>query len=305
MLLVAILSTTAFADTFTRKYEGQIFTVEQYAACETEYARITQKLDSLEGYLVLDGGCLALGEKQLKIKFNYEAPTAGNIERFRLEMKSKESCAEKLVLVENRINQSGNTHIASYCNGRALHIDYIDRTFSVLRDLRIDAKFTSKEICLAEIKNINTALTANGMHSLISFCTTVKLYNGGVYYRPNLYYTANYTLNLTAIKGRKAAGGCFNQTVSVERNFQDAGVVLAHKFCAEREHLIYVNKTRGFGELVKKYSGLTYDNVATCESELKSLISKFETQKRVPVYYYCDQLSEKRFKPTLHYAVKK
>ena len=63
-----LLSISAYSsDSMTRKYSAQIFKVEDRSQCVTEYQRIIDLIDSHEGMVVLDGGCIPYGQKYLQI----------------------------------------------------------------------------------------------------------------------------------------------------------------------------------------------------------------------------------------------
>lgn len=304
-----LLATTAFADSSIREYQGQVFSLENQAQCEQEFSRISNVINSIKGAMVIDGGCQMYGDRFVQINMKYEAPITTYIDRFRHQFKSSEVCEAQAALSSTIFSQSKNLFIASFCQGRTYRFDYIDNTYSVMRNLGLNAQFKTEAQCMGELKKIEKVVADYGMTTLISNCREFEtIRRDGKYYRPEFFYLSVYSKKLNVIRGREVQNNCLSQRATIERDFADADIRLSHQFCSGyesvREYLVYLDESASVIPAIKEYQGTTYADAQTCEQKRADIVAVFAQTKKMTVYSYCEKRGETRHTPMVYYARK-
>ena len=315
LFVVLLTSVVAMGDVFAvaYKYQGEVFPVEERLSCEAEFKRISSTLERFNEFVVLDGGCLAYGQKKLVISFRYEALGAAGIDSFKIPVGKRANCQAIVSSVKTAISNAKNIFLAGFCASGELRVDYLDRAYTMVKNLKTSAKFSSLNNCEQQLGDIKKAMASNEMYPLYMTCAPYKsLFEDYQFYRIKLFYMTDYRKSLEVLAGRQVSGDCLAQGAQIDRAFELAGLVLAHKFCSDktkynnpREFLIYLNKNRVATKQVREYQGLAYSNLVVCENELKVLEQKFEKLGRKNLYTFCDLKGKESFVPKIYYKTKK
>lgn len=311
LLLASSLSMAS--SSFKRTYRGQFFSLADIAVCEAEYKRITTLLDGTDGFTVLDGKCFVMSDKSVQLRFNYEAEITKDFSRYDYEFRNQALCQAQVQRSSQTVTSTGNIFVTAFCASNKYYLDYIDLTYSMIKQLKVKATFSLLNHCQAELKNISKALSANKMTAVVSYCSAYKFYGTNeIYYKINMSYLTPASQNMRIIEGRKLVNSaCFDLDVSIERTFSDAGINIAHKFCSSgssrdvgQEFILYTDHSRALNGKVKKYEGSSYATIASCGYQLEDLVVKFRGLKREAVYNYCAQTRLGKFIPTIHFIQK-
>lgn len=304
-----VLSAAAFADSSIREYRGQVFSLEDQSVCESEFSRISGVVNSIEGAIVLDGGCLMYGEKSVRINFNYESPITTIIEKFRHEFKTAEACEIQASISSRILNNSKSLFVASFCEGRNFRFDYVDKTYSVMRNLRMNANFETRQDCLTEVKNLEKVAGQYNMTTVIATCREIPtIRRDDVFYRADFVYMSVYNKTLNVIRGKEVDGNCLSEQAEIERAFSEADIRLSHQFCSgfgtSREYLVYLDESASVIPAVKVYKGAAYSDAQTCDQKRVDLVNIFSQRSRPTVYSFCEKRMDKKYVPMVYYAQK-
>lgn len=313
ILACVIFTSGAFAGNFS-KYYGQTFSQEDLAACEAEASNMTDALDKRDGYMVLEGGCVALGEKRFQIKFTYSHPLASRIERFDREFSSKEQCSLMAQTSHSAFDRAGNFELASFCRGKELTVDYLDLSRSVMRNARLSLSYSTQAACDKFLTDIQEKLAKSSIIGLFGVCNKVVSYDRTkTYFVPEIDFSARYTLAVKFLMGKSLNEGeaCFEDSAQVERNFDNNKIELAHAFCANKKYsnervevMAYIEKG-AFSDRVKTFKGTVYNALAECEYQLEKAAQSLESLGHSKLYNFCKSSNGKRFLPTVYYTEKK
>ena len=243
----------------------------------------------------------------LQIQFKYEAPITTTIDKFRHRFDSQEACEAQALLGSRVFTGTKAQMIASFCQGRSYRLDYIDKSYSVMRNLGLNANFKTLEACQTELKSMERVVSSYDMRAVLSNCKEVStISRDGSYFRSEFFYFATYNRTLHVIKGRQVENDCLSQRTTIERDFADADIRLSHQFCTgydeEREFLVYLDESSSVIPAVKEFKGIAYVDSQACMNNLSEIRARFSQLGKKTVYAFCDQKRTNTFIPTIHYA---
>jgi hypothetical protein len=307
ILFLSLMSTYLFAN-FT-SFNGDTYKKDQLSKCESDFLKITQSIESVDGFKVIDGGCVSLhSDKYFKLKFNYLHPITKRIETDKRALSSKEVCERKNTTIENKIFQAGNVYVHSYCENNNLIINQIDMTYSLTRDMDNLGTFLEKKACESFLKRIENSTKKVNAHVVVSECIKLQRYNSDlITYRPVVSILANHQIDIKLLQGKKldAITSCDQATMNTNRNFTDAGVKLVLNYCVNgsensvKEYVLYLNPKAP--KYVDDYRSIAATSMSTCLESLERIESALLSINKNVLYGYCKKINDKLFMPKVTY----
>lgn len=312
LILFALLSFVSAHAQDIKFYQGQTYKVEQLNQCEQDLINIQTQLDRVEELTYLSGGCVEISKDFVQIKFEYMASVTQRIESFQVYMQPNQKCGDiDSLAIANKVEAAGNIFIASYCEHRRLKIDYIDLTYSMIRDLKIDTSFNDREACekfvTKQTKEVESRVA--GVIFVIKKCRAVRtISQNQAYYVPLAYYISNFKHRVQIMQGQSYERVCSTNSVQVEANMQKAGLKLLSSFCRNTrgmlnneqvsENFIYLMPQEVY-QLERYESRVSTDRVA-CEQNIEKVEEAFINLKYKLIYSYCEK-NKDSYKAIINY----
>lgn len=306
---LVLLPIFAYASADISQFRGQFYKKAEYDVCLKNFDVVTQKVNAVQGYTVLSGGCLEYGKDTFRMEFDYLHPLASYVENYPVELENEKTCQNYLAAAQNEMVASGNQFVTAYCQGKVLNTHFIDTTRSIVRSLNRLGKFNSLVECSNFLADLTNKASALRMTSFMSLCIATK-YDATekVYYRPVFNYISYYETEMGLITGKlvPSVASCANN-MNVEQNFSKNNVKVVHSYCSgtmsweqtTQETVLYLKPNSG--RYIAEYSGVVMNSKQTCETQLENVIRGIESTGEGVLYGFCQKVGEKHFKPSVTY----
>lgn len=309
LLMTALMVSAVFAN-YT-SYKGETYKAEMLFRCESDFLKMTQRMESVEGFKVIDGGCTPMmNAKYYKLQFNYLHPFTKRLDTDKVTISDDKECEKINSTIENKISQAGNVYVHSYCERNELKINQIDLTYSLMREMNKLGKFSSLNMCQSFLKTFENKASKSNVFVIASDCKKQSIYNSDVtYYSPSANVLANHKLNLQAIKGRvvNTLNNCEIANEDTRRNFSIAGVNLVHSYCDNsnnsfQEYMIYLKPELPY--FIEEYRSIPTTSMNSCVDSIERIESTLLSVDKKILYSYCKEIREDLFKPMVTYLKK-
>lgn len=308
-LMTALMVSAVFAN-YT-SYKGETYKAEMLFKCESDFLKMTQRMESVEGFKVIDGGCTPMMEaKFYKLQFNYLHPFTKRLDTDKVSISNDKECEKINSTIENKISQAGNVYVHSYCERNELKISQIDLTYSLMRGMNKLGKFSTLNMCQSFLKTLENKASKSKAFVITSDCKKQSNYNSDVtYYSPIANILANHKLELQVIKGRavNTLSNCEIANEDTRRNFSIAGVNLVHSYCDDsnntfQEYMIYLKPDLPY--YIDEYRAIPATSINSCIDSLERIKSALLSVDKKILNSYCKEIRENLFKPMVTYLKK-
>lgn len=310
LALVLVLAFNVLADTNISNFTGKIYLKEDLNSCLSDYDSIQKNMNKVDGFTILDGGCLDYGQKHTRLEFNYMHPLAKRIDTFKSELRDEATCESKLQQAQNEIIASGNIYINAFCSRHELKLNFVDITYSTVNTLRNLGRLNAKSTCENLIADLNKNAKAVNAFSLLSYCKEVSYGIAAVtYYIPVFNYVSFYEIDIELIKGKSsmAQGSCLNNAQRIAANFANNDVKIIHTYCSDnsadstqQENILYLKPK--LPKYITEFKGVVLNDANTCEVQLENIVSALENSGSGVLYSQCMKIGEKRYRANVNYV---
>jgi hypothetical protein len=309
LIVILLLSPVTHAD--VSQFKGRNYTKDQTRVCEQDLADIKKTLSGVEGFSVLNGGCLTTAPETISLRFDYLHPLASRIENFSASYTNVSSCGAANVSARRELLASGNLFVASHCEDTQLTTHFINTNHSVLRSIGNLGTFSDPSDCSATLALLASQAEKFEIHPFMLQCLK-KTYNDGkqTVFDATFNYIASYDTELAAIPGEThdSYSECGLQHEELVKTFADNHVSLVYDSCARAAPLgekvqrtILYMKPQGTLKLVTNYTGFLVENQSACELQLSKITQKLNESGQNVLYGFCSKAGDKNFWPSVSY----
>jgi hypothetical protein len=308
LFLMAVLMMSAASANFTT-YRGETYKADLLNKCESDFKKMSQRIESVEGFKVIDGGCISLFEgKQFKLEFNYLHPLTKRLEVEKIVVSTNKVCEKLNAQIENKITSAGNVYIHSYCNKNELNINQIDLTYSIMRDLTDLGTYNTYNACDQFLQNFEMKANSKKVFVIAADCKKIIIRNGNTsFYRPIVKINSHHKIEIEMIKGTKinTLSGCDLASETTQNRFSKANVSLVMSYCDNnedhfQEHILFIKPDLPY--FVTDYRSLKTTSMQECKDSLARIEMAIESINQDVLYSYCKKISDKHFNPIVKYV---
>lgn len=308
-LMTALMVSAVFAN--YSSYKGETYKADMLFKCESDFLKMTQRMESVEGFKVIDGGCTPIMDaKYYKLQFNYLHPFTKRLDTDKVTILNDKECEKINSTIENKISQAGNIYVHSYCEKNELKISQIDLTYSIMREINRLGKFNSLNMCKSFLKTFENKASKSKVFVITSYCKKQSIYNSDItFYSPSVNLLAYHKLNLQILEGKTSntLSSCGIAIEDTRRNFSIAGVNLVHNYCDNsnnsfQEYMIYLRPELPYS--IQEYKSIPTTSMNSCIGSVERIESVLLSVDKKILYSYCKEIREDKFKPIITYLKK-
>jgi len=306
--LLLILSANVFANFST--FNGSVYSEVAIQDCHTDFTMISDKLNSLAGFQVVDGGCLDYGLNRVKLKFNYHHPMTRNIEEFTTNFKSNENCEFYRSEIKNVVEESGNKFLFSRCADKKMIVSHVDYNYSMVRTIRDLGVYKDAIKCNEFVSEFKKNAKINNIHTYVGVCEEQNYgFSGESFYKPLISVSANFSIKVNVLKGRGvlSQNECANERINTERNFSNSGIKVIYSYCTQskmddsllNEYILYIEPKAP--RYITQYRSLNTTTEVACVEQSEKIGSTLESLGHSILYSYCKKINDKLYSPEVTY----
>lgn len=306
--LLVLFGLTVQANTRISKFTGKTYKAENLSQCLADFDYITNKLDNINGFRVLEGGCQnILGNKFVKIELRYMHPLTKKVETFKTKLADEATCAAQIISANQAIINSGNTALTTFCRGTEINVAHIDDTFSMIRSLKSLGRYLTMDECSKFLKDLDLKAQTFKMTSIVSTCSTVKTYNAETYYVPTFNYISRFDNEIEMMNGLSSdqAGACSSIQTEIQSNFSLNNVSIVKSYCTQistkrvQSKILYVEPQSP--RYIEDYKALDVQTANACRTNLTSIKDGLIAIGYGILNSYCQKLDENKYRPMITY----